>query len=749
MRVIKRNGTSESVQFDQITERITRLCPSSDIDPAEVAQQVCARLHDGITTSELDELSANVAIGLSTKHIDYGKLAARIIISNHHKNTNGFFSDIVEILNDRFSPKILTIARDNALILDDMIDHNRDFRIDYFGFKTLQKSYLLKHNDIIVERPQHLFLRVALEIHRDNMNAVRESYDFMSQGYFTHATPTLYHAGLKRPQMSSCFLIGTEDSVSGIFSTIRDVAMISKWAGGIGIHINNIRAKNSPIRQTAGKSDGILPMLKVYNDVARYINQSSRRNGSFAMYLSPWHDDIFEFLDAKKNHGADETRARDLFYALWIPDKFMHAVENDESWYLMCPDECNGLNDVWGNEFNEMYDAFVEAGKFRRCVKARDIWGKIISSQIETGMPYMLYADSCNAKSNQKNLGTIKSSNLCAEIVEFSDHQHEYAVCNLASIGLARFVENQSFDFDKFRTVVKHVVKNLDKVIERNFYPVEQTKYSNEKNRPIGLGVQGLADTYALMDIPFDSDAAANLNKMIFENMYYAALDASCELAEQMGIYDSYGGSPMSQGMLQFDLWGLTPDKLVSDLDWDNLRLRISEYGVRNSLLTALMPTASTSQILGYNECFEPFTSNMYTRRTLAGEFTVLNKYLFQKLIDLGLWTPELKQSIIEQRGSIQHIEGIPDDIKAVFKTAWEIKQRIIIDQAADRAPFICQSQSMNIFVKKATPNILTSIHFHGWKKGLKTGSYYIRSQPAATSQAFTVEPEECAVCTA
>mgnify|MGYP001311238676 CR=1 FL=1 len=757
MKIIKRNGTSEHVQFDQITERIRSQCSglSDIIDPSLVSQKVCSRVHDGITSSELDELSAEVCIHMTKHHYDYSRLASRITVNNHQKNTSHYFSDVMlnykgtDFLDEEFMQNVEKYKDQ----LDDMIVSERDYLIDYFGFKTLFKSYLFRVGDKIIERPQHLWLRVALCIHGNDLEQVQKCYNHMSNKHFTHATPTLFHAGLKYPQLSSCFLMGTDDSVDGIFSTMADVARISKWAGGIGIHCGNVRARGSHIRKTNGRSDGIMPMLKVYNEICKYINQSSRRNGSFAFYMPTWHADIFEFLDAGKNHGAEEVRARDLFYGLWISDLFMNAVYEDQDWYLMCPDQCPGLYDSYGEQFEKLYKENVDKGNYKKKIKAKELWSAIIDCQIETGQPYFLYADACNKKSNQKNLGTIKSSNLCTEIIEYSD-KDEYAVCNLASISLSSCVKDGVFNFEKLQEITRQLVVNLNMIIDKNFYPVPQTKKSNMKHRPVGIGVQGLADAYILMGYNFESEQARELNKLIFENIYYAAVDKSSDMAEKYGVYESYEGSPMSQGQFQFDMWSEV--ELTAGLDWEALREKVARTGLRNSLLTTVMPTASTSQILGNNECIEPFTSNMYTRRVLAGEFTVINKHLVQDLQNLGLWNEDMVEKIMYFRGSVQKIMEIPQEIRSKYKIAWEIKQKEILTQAADRGPFICQSQSMNMFVAAPSYQILSTIHFAGWKKGLKTGSYYIRTKPAVNSQSFTIDPEkvkkyeqECELCSA
>lgn len=753
MRVIKRNGNYETVSFDKVTKRISYLCDDDEIniDPTEIAQLVNSRIYDGISTSELDELTAEICISKSTIKYDYVKLAGKIIISNNHKNTSPSFSETINILYHNkpslISEKCYNIVMKNKEKINDIIVHSRDYDFDYFGYKTLEKSYLLKINDKTIERIQYMFMRVSIGLHDDDIKNVIKSYNGMSQKYFTHATPTLYHSGTNFNQLASCFLMGTDDSISGIYKTLSDCANISKFAGGIGLHISNIRSKGSIIGSTNGKSTGIIPMLKVFNETAKYVNQGGRRPGSIAVYLEPSHPDILDFLELRKNHGAENNRARDLFLALMIPDKFMKAIENDDMWYLMDPYECPGLYDVYGDEYNKLFDKYVSENKYRKKIKAREIWKFVINSQIETGTPYLLFKDSINNKSNQKHYGTIKSSNLCSEITLYSDDK-EYSVCTLASIGLTKFVENKSFNFNKLGEIVTILVNNLNKVIDINFYPVPETKLSNDRHRPIGIGVQGLADVFALMQIPFDSNDALELNKQIFETMYYYALKQSNILAQKFGTYEKYDGCPLSKGQFQFDLWNVKPS---DKYNWDELRNNIIKYGVRNSTLIALMPTASTSQILGNNECFEPFTSNIYSRRTLAGDFIVVNKYLIKDLNDLGLWNEELKNIIIKNNGSVQNIDIIPDYIKNIYKTVWEIKQKTLIDMAVSRGPFICQTQSLNLFFEEPNINILTSSAIYAWKKGLKTGSYYIRSRPKIQAQQFTIEPDknECLMCSA
>jgi ribonucleoside-diphosphate reductase alpha chain len=747
MKVIKRNGESAEVKFDQITDRIKYLASNNtwgeniNIDAPLIAQKICSSIYNGISTSELDEYTASVCANMSLENLDNEILSSRISINNHQKNTSLYYSDIVKKLSGKklISQEIENIVDSNKDIIDKIIVPERDYLISYFGFKTLQKAgYLLKIDNKIVERPQHLFLRVALGIHGDNLDMVRQTYNSLSLKYYTHATPTLFNAGTQYPQMSSCFLIGTEDSVQGIYKTISDVALISKWAGGVGIHISDIRAKNSYISKTGGNSDGIMPMLKVYNDTARYINQSGKRNGSFAMYLEPWHADIFTFLDAKKNNGAEEMRARDLFYALWIPDLFMERVSNQGVWSLMCPNECPGLTDLHSEEFEKLYKKYEDEGKYRKQINALDLFNAIINSQIETGTPYMLYKDSINKKSNQMNIGIIKSSNLCCEITEFSDN-NETAVCNLASLCLPMYVKNGIVDYELLGSKVEELVYNLNNIIDRNHYPTQESKLSNLKHRPIGIGVQGLADLFIILNIPFTSKEAREINKHIFETIYYYALKKSNELAQIEGPYETFNGSPTSKGILQFDMWNVTPEK-YSQNEWNLLKENIKRYGIRNSLLVAPMPTASTAQIMGNNESFEPYTSNIYTRRVLAGEFTVINKYLVSKLKEEGLFTKETLDNIIYHRGSVKYTQ-LSQTAKEIFKTAWEMSQKILIQMSAERAPYICQSQSLNLFIEKADPKIISSCHLFTWKSGLKTGSYYIRTKPITNSQSFTLDP--------
>ena len=899
MKVINRNGHPEDIEFDKITKRIQRLnSEDSVVEPIKISQKVVSHISDKITTKELDELSGVLCMEMIDQHPDYGKLGARISIDNHHKNTqSNFFQCCTKLYNNTdvlgndsplISNELFNIVRINKDKIEDMIDYDRDFKLNYFGFQTLMKSYLLRVNKEIVERPQHLFMRVALAIHKDNFELVKETYDLMSNLEMIHATPTLFHAGTPYQQLCSCFLTTTPDSVEGIFDTFKNVALLSKWAGGVGQSISDLRAEGSYIRKTGGYSDGIVPFLRTKNALARYINQSGKRLGSFAMYLEPWHADIEKFLEAKKNHGNEEERARDLFYGLWIPDLFMKCVENNNSWYLMCPDECKGLTEAYGTQFENLYNKYVQQGKYRQVINARDLFIQITTSQRETGLPYMLYKDACNKRNNQKNLGTIKCSNLCTEIVEYSDEK-EYAVCNLASIALSKcikypeikftskmyIIENcqwcllakglmkqynieceiivcdteveknkykkinnmdtfpqiiiddkviggysdfkklvePTFDFEKLRKIIKVVTKNLNTIIDKNFYPIIETKLSNLKHRPIGIGVQGLADAFIQLGLAFDSEEANNLNEKIFEYIYYYSLETSCEEAKSYndilniirfykdyiyypnnevepvlrenygheeindgvkqllkkvkptknelynykGYYSSYEGSYMYEGKFQFELFENRKPNLT--LDWENLRKKIKENGVRNSLLVAPMPTASTSQILGNNECIEPYTSNLYSRRTLSGEFTIINKWLFRDLINMGIWTKELRDKLIYYRGSIQKIKEIPKKLRDLYKTAWEIKQKVIVDLADTRQFFVDQSQSLNVFMENPTTQLLMKYHLYSWKKGLKTGSYYIRSKPAANSQQFTIDPkiqekiqeeeEGCTMCSA
>lgn len=752
MQVIKRNGKHESVSFDKITARVKKLCYGLDakfVDPIEIAKKVILGLYNGVSTSELDNLAAETAATLATIHPDYAILAARIAVSNLHKNTRKSFSETMEILYQYIDPvtqkkaglisdEIIEVIRNNADLLDSAIIYDRDYDFDYFGFKTLERSYLLKADKKVVERPQHLLMRAAIGIHSNDVQAAIETYHLMSEKWFIHATPTLFNSGTPKPQLSSCFLLSmVDDSIPGIFETLSRCAKISQSAGGIGLSIHNIRAKGSYIKGTGGTSNGIIPMLRVFNDTARYVDQGGgKRKGAFAIYLEPWHADIEDFLELKKNHGKEELRARDLFYALWIPDLFMERVLNDESWSLFCPSEAPGLYDAYGAEFVQLYQRFEKEGRARKTVRAQELWHQICQSQIETGTPYILYKDACNEKSNQKNLGTIRSSNLCTEIVEYTSPD-EVAVCNLASISLPKFVQNRKFDFEKLAEVTRVVTRNLNRIIDINYYPIEEARRSNFRHRPIGIGVQGLADAFILMRMPFDGDDARNLNKEIFETIYYAAVSESCELAKKHGTYETFKGSPMSQGIFQFDLWNVAPDS--GRWDWESLRKEVIQNGLRNSLLLAPMPTASTSQVLGNNECFEPYTSNLYTRRTLSGEFIVVNKHLLADLVERNLWNQEMKELLMLHNGSIQAIEAIPDDLKAIYKTVWELSQKCIIDMAADRGAYICQSQSLNLFLENASPNKLSSMHFYGWKKGLKTGIYYLRTKSAVDPIKFTL----------
>ena len=754
MRVLKRDGRKEAVKFDKITARIEKLCYglSEYVDPVAVAKRVVDGVYDGVTTSELDNLAAETAASMTIKHPDYANLAARIAVSNLHKSTKKSFSetvtDLYEYINPETGKKAPLIADDvyeiiqaNAEYLDSQLIYDRDFSYDYFGFKTLERSYLLRMHGKIVERPQHMLMRVSIGIHKDDLEGALETYELMSKKYMTHATPTLFNAGTPKPQMSSCFLLTMkEDSIDGIYDTLKQTAKISQSAGGIGLSIHNIRATGSYIGGTNGTSNGIVPMLRVYNDTARYVDQGGgKRKGSFAIYVEPWHADIYEFLDLKKNHGKEEMRARDLFYAMWIPDLFMERVEKNEEWTLMCPNECPGLFDCHGQEFVDLYTKYESEGKGRRTVKAREVWAKIMESQIETGTPYMLYKDAANLKSNQQNLGTIRSSNLCTEILEYTSPD-EVAVCNLASIALPMFVEDGKFDHQKLYDVTYKVTYNLNQVIDRNYYPVVEARNSNMRHRPVGLGVQGLADTFIKLRMPFDSEEAKALNKEIFETMYFAAVTSSKDQAVKDGAYETYEGSPISKGQFQHNLWGVKDEELSGRWDWKELREEVEKHGVRNSLLMAPMPTASTSQILGNNECFEPYTSNVYTRRVLSGEFIVVNKHLLNDLIELGLWNDDMKNALMATNGSVQNIEGVPDNLKAIYKTVWEISMRDILDMAADRGMFIDQSQSLNLFMESPNMGKLTSMHFYAWKKGLKTGMYYLRSKPASSAIKFTVK---------
>jgi ribonucleoside-diphosphate reductase alpha subunit len=793
MRVTKRDGELQEVAFDKILERVKKLGQEAGIhiNFSSLVMKVIDQLYDTIPTAKIDELAAEQCASLSTNHPDYATLSARIIISNHQKNTDNVFSNVMKRLYEftdskgqnksLVSQKLWNFTEHYSEQLNQMIDDERDYLIDYFGFKTLERAYLFRVDNKIVERPQHMWMRVAVGIHGDlnnenqeeTLRLVKETYDLMSRKFFTHATPTLFNAGTPRPQMSSCYLIAMEDdSIDGIFNTLKDCAHISKWAGGIGLHIHNIRAKGSHIQGTNGTSNGLVPMLRVFNNTARYVDQGgNKRNGSFAIYLEPWHADVEDFLELKKNHGDEELKARDLFYALWICDLFMERVKDNAKWSLLCPHECPGLSDVYGDKFKELYENYELAGKARKIVNARDLWFKILDSQMETGTPYILYKDAANLKSNQQNLGTIKSSNLCCEIIEYSD-ANETAVCNLASIALPAFVNEKTkeFNYAKLHEVTKVVTNNLNRVIDVNFYPTEKTKDSNFKHRPIGIGVQGLADAFILMDIPFHSEAAKNINKLIFETIYHGALEKSNEISvertqfyqythnnhnnnqfsftedeitklpiELKGAYSSFEGSPASKGILQFDMWNATPSERY---DWPSLKESIIKYGLRNSLLVAPMPTASTSQILGFNECFEPFTSNLYSRRTLAGEFVVVNKYLMKELIQLGQWNEQIKNNIIANKGSIQQLTVLSEHIREKYKIVWEMPMKHLIDMAADRGAFICQSQSLNLWMEDPTYNSLTSMHFYSWKKGLKTGIYYLRRKAKHQAQQFTIEPD-------
>jgi ribonucleotide reductase alpha subunit len=793
MRVTKRNAELEEIAFDKIQSRIKKLGEeaSIQINYPQLVMKVIDQLYDKISTTKIDELAAEQCASLSTLNPDYGILAGRIIISNHQKNTNPLFSSVAEELyyfydihgnhNPLVSLNLWTFVKKYATNLNNMIDYNRDYLIDYFGFKTLERAYLFKKGKYIIERPQHMWMRVSVGIHGDlnnpdSLELIKETYNLMSQKFFTHATPTLFNAGTPRPQMSSCYLLAMEnDSIDGIFNTLKDCAHISKWAGGIGLHIHNIRAKGSHIQGTNGISNGLVPMLRVFNNTARYVDQGgNKRNGSFAIYLEPWHADIFDFLEMRKNHGDEEMKARDLFYALWISDLFMERVKDKNGkWSLFCPHECPGLADVYGENFKNLYENYETTGKARKTINARELWFAILDAQMETGTPYLLYKDAANVKSNQKNLGTIKSSNLCCEILEYSDST-ETAVCNLASIALPAFVnqESKQFDYDKLHQVTKVVTNNLNKVIDINFYPTEKTRKSNLRHRPIGIGVQGLADAFILMDIPFHSEEAKSVNKLIFETIYHASLEKSNEIAfertqqikiklldtksnisfineyeystlqrdntDLLGAYISFEGSPTSKGILQFDLWNVSPSNRYN---WDTLKESIKTYGLRNSLLVAPMPTASTSQILGYNECFEPFTSNLYSRRTLAGEFVVINKYLMKELIELGHWNEQIKNNIIANKGSIQQMTFLPEHIRNKYKIVWEMPMKHIIDMASDRGPFICQSQSLNLWIEEPVYSKLTSMHFYAWEKGLKTGIYYLRRKAKHQAQQFTIEP--------
>ena len=759
--VTTRSGTKEPVSFDKVLTRIQGLAKGLDhVNPDLVAQKVCSQIADGIKTSELDEFAAETCAMMQARHHpNYGKLAARLIIDNHQKNTPTRLDQCAQVL---FDDELVNEDYHRAALnrrMEEFIDYSRDFLFDYFGFKTLLNGYLLRRRDGRVwERPQHMWMRVAIQLHGEDMERVRETYDALSQGYFIHATPTLFNAGTKHPQLSSCFLVHMEsDSIQGIYNTLGECAQISKWAGGIGLSIHNIRARDSAIKGTNGKSTGIVPMLKVYNDTAKYVNQGGKRNGSFAIYMEPWHADIEDFLRLKLNTGTEEERARDLFYGLWIPDLFMKRVEEDGMWSLMCPNECPGLSDCWGEAFETLYTRYETEKKYRKQVPAKKIWQSILDAQIQTGTPYLCYKDAANRKSNQQNLGTIKSSNLCTEIMEYTSPD-ETAVCNLGSLALSRFVTNGAFDFEALRTYTSILTRNLNKVIDLNYYPTDKCRRSNLRHRPIGLGVQGLADVFALLRLPWTSDAAAKLNREIFENIYYAAANTSVALTlegggawnhhQGAGAYETFKGSPASEGKLQVDLWGQEPTQ-TPYLNWEGLRQSVKNLGMRNSLLVAPMPTASTSQILGNNECIEPFTSNLYTRRVLSGEFVVINKYLVEDLVARNLWTSDIRTQIIANNGSIQSILELPSELRELYRTAWEIPQKTLITLAADRAPFICQSQSLNLFLAEPTYGKLSSMHMYAWKAGLKTGCYYLRTKAVAKAQQFTVEPPACVTCSA
>ena len=752
MYVVKRDGRKEAVKFDKITARIIKMCYGLDplVSPEAVAMKVIEGIYDGVTTSELDNLAAETAAAKTIDHPDYALLASRIAVSNLHKETKKSFSEVMEDLYNYVDPKtnqpasllaedVYNVIMENREVLDSSIIYDRDFKYDYFGFKTLSRSYLLRLNGEIAERPQQMLMRVSVGIHKGDINEAIKTYNLMSEGWFTHATPTLFNAGTPKPQMSSCFLLTVkEDSIDGIYDTLKSCAKISQSAGGIGLAIHDIRATGSYIKGTNGASNGIVPMLRVFNDTARYVDQGGgKRKGSFAVYIEPWHADIFDFLDLKKNHGKEEQRARDLFYALWIPDLFMKRVESNGDWTLMCPNECPGLSDTHSAEFEALYMKYEAEGKGRKTIKAQDLWFKILESQIETGTPYMLYKDAANSKSNQQNLGTIKSSNLCTEIIEYTAPD-EVAVCNLASLALPKFVtEDGQFDHNKLFEVTYQATVNLNRIIDGNYYPVEEARNSNMRHRPIGLGVQGLADAFIMMRFPFESPEARQLNGEIFETIYYAAMTASKDLAKTEGAYETFQGSPLSKGVFQFDMWNVTPS---TRWEWDVLRKEVMEFGARNSLLLAPMPTASTAQILGNNECFEPYTSNIYTRRVLSGEFIIVNKHLLKDLVKEGLWNKDMRSKLMASNGSVQNIPEIPAHLKALYKTAWEISQKSIVDLAADRGAYICQSQSLNIFMENANFGKLTSMHFYGWKQGLKTGMYYLRTKAATDAIKFTVD---------
>jgi len=755
MRVTKRDGRLTDVSFDKILNRLKRLGQEIHLNYASLAMKVIDQLYDGIPTTKIDEIAAEQCASLGSMNPDYSTLGSRIVVSNHHKNTkNSTFFSVVQALyefrdvhgrhNPLVSQELWSLMQDvdYRKEIETMIDYNRDYLIDYFGFKTLERSYLMRLNEKILERPQDMWMRVAIAIHGDNLDLVRETYDLMSQKYFTHATPTLFNAGTPRQQLSSCYLVAMQqDSLDGIYGTLADCARISKWAGGIGLHIHNVRARGSHIKGTNGQSSGIVPMLRVFNNTARYVNQGGRRNGSFAIYLEPWHADICDFLDMRKNHGDEEMRARDLFYGLWIPDLFMQRVKENGKWSLLCPHECPGLSDVYGDDFNALYISYENMGRARSTIQARDLWFRILDAQMETGTPYLLFKDAANKKSNQKNIGVIRSSNLCTEIIEVSEPD-ETAVCNLASIALPTFVTcARDFDYDKLHEVTKVVTRNLNRIIDINFYPTEKTERSNRRHRPIGIGVQGLADVFFLMDVAFCSEEAKAINKRIFETIYHAALERSVEMAEQDGAYETFAGSPASEGILQFDMWNVDPG--TERYDWPALKARIRASGLRNSLLVAPMPTASTSQILGFNECFEPLTSNVYTRSTLAGEFVVPNKYLMRELIKLGVWNEQVKNNIVANKGSVQQLTMLPEHVRNKYKIVWEMPMRHLIDMSADRGAFVCQSQSLNLWVEDPNYNLLTSMHFYSWSKGLKTGIYYLRRKAKHQAQQFTIEPDK------
>lgn len=761
MKVITRSGKEEDVKFDLITDKIKELSNYSkkwgkklDTDPVFIAQNVCSLIYDNITTVELDNFSASFSATLFKKNPDYLILASRISVNNHHKNTGGNFVESMKILNQNgiVSDDFISTLDKIKDFVNETIDYDRDYQLSYFGFKSLEKSYLLRNTEKIIERPQDIFMRVAIAIHGENTVMVKKVYDSMSNKFYTHATPTLFNSGTCYQQLSSCFLLGTEDSVEGLYKTASNMAQISKWAGGIGVHISNVRAKDSHINKTGGKSNGIMPLLKVYNDISRHINQSGKRNGSFAVYIEPWHADIYEFLDAKKNNGAEEMRARDLFYALWIPDLFMKRVKNDEMWSLFCPNECPGLTDTHSEHFDQLYKQYEESNKQRISVRAKTLWEKIINTQIETGLPYILYKDAVNNKSNQKHYGIIKSSNLCTEIVEYSDSK-ETAVCNLASLCLPRYISDKKFNFELLGEKTQELVHNLNNIIDVNDYPTPESRTSNMKHRPIGIGVQGLADVFMILKMAYDSQEARDLNRDIFECIYYNALIMSNKMAKKEGTYETFDGSPTSQGILQFDLWKVKP-KMYSEENWRYLKDEIIETGLRNSLLVAPMPTASTAQIMGNNESFEPYTSNLYTRAVLSGNYVIVNQHLVNELRERNLFTPELIEQIMLNKGSVQNVD-IPKELKNIYKTSWELSQKCIINMAIDRGPYICQSQSLNVFVNPPQPRVIHSIHMYGWENGLKTGSYYIRTKSVLENQNFSTEyskerdNKECLMCSA